>query len=247
MHIPWQMRYVARVAVGCSFGVVLATAALGCQATKRTEATRPRATQADPSEPPSAARADPKPAEPGAAPLVVFLGDSISAGYEVAAEQAFPARLRDELASEAPFRLVNAGVSGDTSAGGLRRVDWLLAQKPAVVVIELGGNDGLRGAPHAEIEQNLRQIIAKVRAGGARPLLLGIRIPPNYGAEYARGFSELYPRVASALEVPLVPDFMQGVAGVPDQNLPDGLHPTPEGHARLAQNVAPALRALLKE
>jgi len=179
-------------------------------------------------------------------PLVVFLGDSISAGLDVAAEDAFPAQLQRKLATtEAAFRLVNAGVSGDTTAGGLRRLDWLLAQKPAVVVVELGANDGLRGGPHAEIERNLREILAKVRAGGAAPLLLGMRLPPSYGPDYEAGFEALYVRLAEELRVAFVPYFMAGVAGVPERNQPDGLHPTPQGHTRLADNVAPALRALL--
>ncbi len=181
-------------------------------------------------------------------PKVVFLGDSISAGLHLPGDQAFPAIVQRRLAEQgAPFQLANAGVSGDTSAGGLRRVDWVLKQAPAVVVIELGGNDGLRGQPVAAIEQNLREIIARVRAKDARPLLLGLRLPPSYGAEYARAFDAIYPRLAQELEVAYVPFFMAGVAGVPDLNLEDGLHPTRAGHERLADNVAPALKQLLLE
>ncbi len=185
-------------------------------------------------------------AEGPVGPRVVFLGDSISAGLHLPADQAFPAVLARQLAAErAPFQLTNAGVSGDTSAGGLRRVDWVLKQAPAIVVIELGGNDGLRGQPLAAIEHNLRGIIARTRARGARPLLLGMRLPPSYGAEYANGFAAIYPRLAQELEVDFVPFFMEGVAGVSELNLPDGLHPTQAGHERLAEKLAPALKRLI--
>ena len=126
----------------------------------------------------------PAPNIPADAPLVVFLGDSISAGLHLPANQAFPAVLQADLAGRGqPFRLVNAGVSGDTSAGGLGRIDWIVKQKPAVVVIELGGNDALRGIALASIEANLRALVDRVRAGGAKVLLLGMRIPANYGRE----------------------------------------------------------------
>ncbi|HEY6879379.1 MAG TPA: arylesterase [Polyangiales bacterium] len=179
-------------------------------------------------------------------PTVAFLGDSITAGYNLPLEQAYPALLHEQLAAAGtPFRVINAGVSGDTSAGGLRRVDWLLTQKPAVVVIELGGNDGLRGAPTAEIERNLRAIIGKVRAAGATAMLLGMRLPPSYGDPYAAEFAALYDRVAEQLSLAYVPFFMRGVAGVLELTQEDGLHPTHEGQRKLAANVAPALTRLL--
>lgn len=185
-------------------------------------------------------------AQLGRGPKVAFLGDSISAGLHLPADEAFPAVVQRELAARgSSFQLLNAGVSGDTSAGGLRRVDWILKQAPAVVVVELGGNDGLRGQPVALIEQNLRAIIAKIRERGAAVLLLGIRIPPNYGASYVAEFEAVYPRIARDLGVPFVPFFMQDVAGVAELNLPDGLHPTKEGHERIAARVAEPLRALL--
>ncbi len=180
------------------------------------------------------------------APTVAFLGDSIAAGLHLEAAEAFPAVLQRRLADEGlAFRLVNAGVSGDTTAGGLARIDWLLAQEPDLVVIELGGNDGLRGMALDAIETNLRAIVQRVRAGGARVLLLGVVLPPSYGPEYTRGFLEIYTRLADELELAFVPYFMKGVGGVPQMNLPDMLHPTPEGHERLADNVLPALREIL--
>ena len=128
----------------------------------------------------------------------------------------------------------------------MARVDWLLQQDPDVVVIELGANDGFRGIPLATIEENLRAIVERVRGKGATPLLLGIRLPPNYGQDYAGGFDELYARVAQDLDVAYVPFFMKGVAGVAEKNLPDGIHPTPEGHRILATNVEPALTELVE-
>jgi acyl-CoA thioesterase-1 len=188
----------------------------------------------------------PAPVIPADAPVVVFLGDSISAGLHLPADQAFPAVLQSELAAAGhPFRLVNAGVSGDTSAGGLARIDWIVKQKPAVVVVELGGNDALRGQELAAIESNLRGIVTRARESGAKVLLLGVRIPPSYGRAYSDGFAELYARIARDMDVPLVPYFMQGVGGVPEMMLPDGLHPTARGHALLAGNVAPKLVEVL--
>jgi acyl-CoA thioesterase-1 len=140
---------------------------------------------------------------------------------------------------------LNAGVSGDTTAGGLRRVDWLLKQSPPIVVVELGANDSMRGQPIASIERNLRGILEKLRARGATPLLLGMRIPTSYGPEYAAQFEAIYPRIAKDLDVAFVPFFMEGVAGVPERNLEDGIHPTPEGHVQLAQTCEEALAKLL--
>lgn len=182
----------------------------------------------------------------GLGPTVVFLGDSLSAGAHLAAEDAFPAQLQRLLAADGvPFQLANAGVSGDTSAGGLRRVDWVLRAKPAFVVLELGANDGLRGMPVAGVEQNLRAIIAKIQAQGVRVMLLGMRLPPSVGADYAREFEAIYPRIAQETGMVYVPFFLDGVAGVPELNLPDGLHPTVEGHARIAAKLREPFRRWL--
>ncbi|MCE9596252.1 MAG: arylesterase [Planctomycetes bacterium] len=183
---------------------------------------------------------------PSDAPLVIFLGDSLAAGLHLSAEDAFPAVLQRELARDGkPFRLVNAGVSGDTSAGGLRRVDWVLSQAPAVLVIELGANDGLRGQSVASVEQNLRGIVERAKTKGANVLLLGVRLPPSLGDDYVQAFEEIYPRVAKDERIAFVPFFMQGVGGVPEMLLEDGLHPNRAGHERIAAKIAPELRALL--
>lgn len=179
-------------------------------------------------------------------PRVVFLGDSLTAGLGLPEGQAFPALVERRLEEKGvPLQVVNAGVSGDTTAGGLARLDWLLDQRPDVVVVGLGANDGLRGLPLAETEKNLREIVRRSREAGARVLLLGMKIPPNYGPDYAGGFEAIYPRIAEDLDVPVVPFLLEGVGGVLDLNQADGIHPTAEGQERVAENVAPALARLL--
>lgn len=188
------------------------------------------------------------PAIPDDAPRVVFLGDSISAGLHLAADQAYPAVVQRRLAEAGlPFQLNNAGVSGDTSAGGLRRLDWVLQTDPDVVVIELGGNDGLRGQPLESIAGNLRAIVAGVREAGAVPVLLGIQMPPNLGVDYAPAFAGLYDELAEELAIEhYVPRFLEPVGGRPELNLRDGLHPNPQGHEVLAEQVVPVLREALE-
>ena len=185
--------------------------------------------------------------KPAGLPRVVFLGDSITAGYGLDAEQAFPAIVRDELAKDGlHIDIVNAGRSGDTTAGGLARLDWVLRQKPDVLVVGLGGNDGLRAQDVKSSEANLRAIVTKARDAGTQVLLLGMLIPPNYGPEYTASFREIYPRIAQELNVPLVPFLLEGVGGEARLNQGDGIHPTAEGHERVAQNVLPHLREMLQ-
>ena len=192
----------------------------------------------------------PAPAAPVAAdePLVVFLGDSLTAGYGLGGEQAYPALVEKRLEEQGiPLKALNAGVSGDTTAGGLARLDWLLSQKPDVVVVGLGGNDGLRGLPLEQAERNLREIVRRSKAAGARVLLLGMQIPPNYGPEYAQGFSDMYPRIAKDMDVPLVPFLLEGVGGVADLNQADGIHPTAEGQEKVAELVTPYVADVLSD
>lgn len=178
--------------------------------------------------------------------VVVFLGDSLTAGYGLDSEQAFPSLVERALLAEGrAVRVVNAGVSGDTTAGGARRLDWLLKQEPDVLVVGLGGNDGLRGVDLDDSERNLRQILERGRQAGARLLLLGMMIPPNYGQDYADRFAAIYPRLADELAVPRVPFLLDGVAGDPALNQADGIHPTAEGQEILAQTVLEHLRPLL--
>ena len=179
---------------------------------------------------------------------LVFLGDSLTAGLGLDEADAHPAVLEDLLlAAGYDVRVVNAGVSGDTTAGGLRRLDWLLRQEPDVLVISLGANDGLRALPIEDSEANLRAIVRRAREAGVRVLLTGMRVPPNYGPDYAERFAALFPRLADELDVPLVDFLLEGVGGMPELNQADGIHPTAEGQRRVAENLLPALRALLDQ
>ena len=183
----------------------------------------------------------------GPPPVVVFLGDSLTAGYGVGEAQAFPALVAERLyARGMPVEAVNAGVSGDTTADGLRRLDRILVDHPDAVVVGLGANDGLRGVPVDEIERNLREIVMRVERAGATPLLLGMRVPPTFGTRYSRQFEEVYERLADDLGVALVPFMLKGVAGRPTLNLEDRLHPNAAGHRRIAETVAPYLERLLR-
>jgi acyl-CoA thioesterase-1 len=198
------------------------------------------------SNPAPAARPAPAPAS-ASAPLVVFLGDSLTAGLGLDENQAYPALIESQLKAEGrPVRVINAGVSGDTTAGGLSRLNWLLNQHPDVVIVGLGANDGLRALPITEVDTNLRQIIRRSQAAGARVLLLGMRIPPNYGP-YAEQFAALYPKIAKDLNVPLVPFLLEGVGGIRSLNQSDGIHPTAKGQEIVARNVRPYLEKMLAE
>lgn len=181
-------------------------------------------------------------------PLVIFLGDSLTAGLGLPEEQAYPALLDRRLdAKGAPVRILNAGVSGDTTAGGLARLDWLLKQKPDILVLGLGANDGLRGLELDQTEKNLREIVRRAQGAGARVLLLGMMIPPNYGAEYTERFRKMYPEIADDMDLPLVPFLLEGVGGVARFNQEDGIHPTAEGQEIVANNVEPYLVELIEE
>jgi acyl-CoA thioesterase I len=178
--------------------------------------------------------------------VIVALGDSLTAGLGVGADEAYPALLEARLRREGfAYRVVNAGVSGDTSAGGLRRIDWALRLSPAVVIVALGANDGLRGQPPEALRDNLTRIVERARAAGARVLLAGMRVPPNYGDDYARAFAGVYPAVAKATGVPLAPFLLDGVAGNSRLNQADGIHPTAEGQRRIAELLWPYLKPLL--
>lgn len=186
------------------------------------------------------------PSHDESAPTVVFLGDSLTAGYGLDENQAFPALVAEALAAEATsVRVVNAGVSGDTTAGGLARLDWILKQAPDVLVVGLGGNDGLRGLDVEMTEANLGQIIERAKRAGAVVVLLGLRMPPNYGPDYTEQFAAIYPKLAETHEAILVPFLLEGVGGEPRLNLADGIHPNSEGQAILARTVLPYVREAL--
>jgi len=197
---------------------------------------------------PAPAVAAARPAVPApATPLVVFLGDSLTAGLGLDENQAYPALVERKLQEEGKAaRVINAGVSGDTTAGGLSRIGWILGQHPDLVVVGLGANDGLRALPLAEVETNLREIVRRSQSAGARVLLLGMRIPPNYGP-YADQFAALYPKLAKELNVPLVPFLLDKVGGIRSLNQADGIHPTAKGQEIVAKNVLPYLEKMLAE
>jgi len=179
--------------------------------------------------------------------LIVAFGDSLTAGLGLTAEQAFPAQLERALRAEGfAARVVNAGVSGDTTAGGKARLDWVLGDKPELVIVELGANDALRGLDPQETERNLDAILSRLQARGARVLLTGMLAPPNLGPEYGRDFDTIFPRLAERHHVALYPFFLAGVAAKPELNQPDGLHPTAAGVAVIVAGLLPELRALLK-
>lgn len=188
------------------------------------------------------------PAGGGAAgPLVAFLGDSLTAGYGLPPDLAFPTLLADAMRKNGrPIRIVNAGVSGDTTSGALDRLDWLLARKPEVVVVGLGANDAFRGQPVERIEANLRTIVEKSKRAGARVLILGMKVPPNYGPSYTEAFDAMYAEVASSTSTALVPFLLDGVAGLPDLNQDDGIHPNAAGERIVARNVLPYLEKVVE-
>lgn len=179
---------------------------------------------------------------------ILFFGDSITAGSGIAKEKAFPALIQQKIDSlEWDYNAVNAGLSGETSAGGLRRVDWMLRQPVSVFVLELGGNDGLRGIDLDATKKNLQKIIDKVEAKypEARMIIAGMQVPPNLGPEYTKKFKEMYPELAKANEAKLIPFLLEGVARDSDLMQADGIHPTARGHKLVAQTVWDTLKPVL--
>lgn len=178
--------------------------------------------------------------------VIVAFGDSLTAGLGVPAEQSYPSRLAERLTAEGyAYRVVNAGVSGDTTAGGLRRVDWALRLKPEIVILELGANDALRGQDLAAVRANVDQLVARFQAAGAQVLVAGMRLPPNYGPRYGGEFQRIFEEVARRRGAALMPFFLEGVAGVPRLNQADGIHPTAAGYAVVVDRLWPHLRPLL--
>jgi acyl-CoA thioesterase-1 len=181
---------------------------------------------------------------------VLFLGTSLTAGMGVGPEQAFPARIQERIeAAGLDYHVVNAGLSGETSAGALRRLDWVLLRDPAVVVLETGANDGLRGQDPDAIRRSIQGIIDRVRRHSPAPqiVLVGMRAVTNYGESYTERFREIYPELAAANDLPLVGFLLEGVAGRPELNQADGIHPTAEGQRRMADNVWPVLEPILRQ
>jgi acyl-CoA thioesterase-1 len=179
-------------------------------------------------------------------PEILAFGDSITAGFGLPAEEAFPARLEARLRDQGiAAHVVNAGVAGDTTAGGRARLDWALADKPDVVILELGANDALRGIDPPTVRANLEAMISRIQASGAKLLLTGMLAPPNWGEEYQREFDRIYPELAQAHGVALYPFLLDGVAMDARLNQPDGLHPNERGVAVLVDHIAPLVARLI--
>ncbi len=185
---------------------------------------------------------------PESRPIILFFGNSITAGYQLAVEQAFPAIIQGWMDSLGyNYQVVNAGLSGETTASGKSRIAWVLRTVPDIFVLELGANDGLRGLPLEETPKNLQAIIDEVKKANpeVKIVVAGMRVPPNLGQEYTSGFERIFPEIAAANDAVLIPFILEEVAGIPELNLPDGIHPTPEGHQLVAQTVWKYLQPIL--
>ena len=181
-------------------------------------------------------------------PRIVAFGDSLTAGLGVQADESYPAQLQRRLDSLGyRYRVINAGVSGDTTAGGLRRVSWILHNKPELVILELGANDGLRGLQVDHTQSNLRQIIRQLQAAGTTVILAGMKLPPNYGLDYTARFEAMYQKLAQEHQLLLIPFFLEGVGGSSSLNQADGIHPTKEGYKLIVEEVLKVLRPVLNE
>jgi acyl-CoA thioesterase-1 len=224
----------------------LAVSALACGSTRGDDRdeTRPGGAPAA-SATPSPAPARPAPEAASPRRRIVALGDSLTAGLGISSSSAYPALLEQRLKEHGmDYEVVNAGISGDTSAGGLERLDWALQGDVRVLIVALGANDGLRGLPLEQLRRNLSQIIERAQARGIAVVLAGMEAPPNYGRDYISGFHKVYPELAAQYHVALVPFLLQKVAGNALLNQTDGIHPTTEGVRIVADNVWEVLKPI---
>jgi acyl-CoA thioesterase-1 len=188
------------------------------------------------------------PAATGTAPLLVCFGDSLTAGAGIEPSQAYPAILQQRLRQQGyDYKVINAGVSGNTTKDGVDRLNDVLRLHPQVVVVEFGGNDGLRGLPVSQAERNLDLIVSKLKASGAKVAMAGITLPPQYGGPYIQSFNQMFPEVANRYHVPLLPFILQDVFGVPGDIQDDGVHPTAKGAQQVAVNVERLVLPLLNK
>jgi acyl-CoA thioesterase-1 len=195
---------------------------------------------------PAAAPAPAPPADPR--PVIVAFGDSLTAGYGVAAGLSFPDFLQKEIdAAGYEYRVVNQGISGDTTSGGVNRIEEAILQKPEITILELGGNDGLRGLPIETTRQNLDEMATRLIASGSRVLLAGMTLPRNYGPDYIKDFEQIYKNIAREKRLPLIPFFLEGVATRPQLMQDDAIHPTAEGNKRVAATVFRHLQPMLEK
>jgi acyl-CoA thioesterase-1 len=226
-------------AAAATIAAVVLAAACGQAETQRANAARE----------PAAISPKPAPTEAVAArPRIVFLGDSLTAGYGLARQEAVPALIQSRLDEQGyRYEVVNAGVSGDTSAGGLSRLDWSLEGNVAALVVELGGNDGLRGLPVSQMEQNLTEIITRAKQRGITVILAGMEAPPNYGPLYTAEFRQVFRDLAKKHDVAFVPFYLEGVAGDPSLNLSDGIHPNAAGSRIIEERLWRVLEPVLEK
>ena len=225
-----------------AIAAALSAAACGSSevAPAQSQTAAPRATTAP------AAASTPAAAPAAARQRIVILGDSLTAGLGLDPDQAFPGRLQEKIDAERlPYDVSPAGVSGDTSAGGLSRLDWALADTPRLLILALGANDGLRGLPVDELKRNLSTIIERAQARQITVVLAGMESPPNFGRDYTSAFHQVYPDLARTYKVPLIPFLLQDVAGIERLNQRDGIHPNEDGARLVADNVWTVLRPLL--
>jgi len=219
---------------------LIAVALVLCACNRPEKPAPPAQTATAPSEPPPAAAADPRPA-------IVCFGDSITAGFGLEAGESFPDLLQKDIDGRGlRYRVVNLGVSGDTTQDGVSRMSMALAEKPAIVLLELGGNDGLRGIPLAITQANLVQMIEAFQTAGAKIVLAGMSLPPNYGAAFIQKFEAMYKELASKYKLALIPFLLDGVGGHDDLMQRDGIHPNAAGARRVEAIVIKALLPLLK-
>lgn len=201
--------------------------------------TKPKKEEHVPAAPPRAPERDLR-------PVIVAFGDSLTAGAGVDPDGNYPAKLQAKIdAGGYEYRVVNAGVSGETSAQGLNRIASVIALRPAIVIVEFGGNDGLRGMPAEATRRNLSEIVNRLRSAGSKVVIAGMQIPPNYGPLYTSSFRNIFPDVARKHDADLIPFFLDGVGGRPELNQDDGIHPTAEGYEIIVENVWKVLEALL--
>ncbi len=192
-------------------------------------------------------RQDAPAASPDPRPVILAFGDSLTAGHGVELIDSYPSQLQNELDRRGyKYHVVNAGISGDTTSGGLSRIDAALDVHPAIVILELGGNDGLRGVPIRDAENNLEQMVVKCQSAGALVVLAGMTLPLNYGPDYIHGFEAMYSNLAKSHRTHLIPFFLEGVAGKMDLNQEDMIHPTAKGYVIVTQNVLRAIEPLLE-
>lgn len=236
LNIPRAVGVAWRPVFGVmALGAAFVVAACGAPAVERsTESHVARAGEPD------------VPREPASRPRIVVLGDSLTAGLGLPVEEAFPSVLQARLNEHGyVFEVVNAGVSGDTSAGGLRRLEWALGGNVKVLIVALGGNDGLRGLPVSELKHNLKTIVSRAQDRQIKVLLVGIEAPPNFGERYTNEFRQVFRDVAREGGVSFVPFLLEGVAGIPALNQADGIHPTAEGARIMASTIWRGLEPLL--